>query len=107
MVDGIVGGEGMGPLEPDAKPCGCLIAGEHPLAVDLVATRLMGFDPRKLRQFDVGFQRDWNFGIDSLRDIVVKKAGQDSPLMDFFSTENREKYFSFNPHPGWVGRVEI
>src|SRR5439155_27141491 len=44
VVDGIIGGEGNGPLHPTPKPCGVLLAGMHPVAVDLVCARLMGFD---------------------------------------------------------------
>lgn len=50
IVDGIVGGEGDGPLRPTPKHCGVLLAGFHPIAVDLVSARLMGFDPLKIIQ---------------------------------------------------------
>ena len=50
IVDGIVGGEGDGPLRPTPKTCGVLLAGFHPIAVDLVGARLMGFDPLKITQ---------------------------------------------------------
>jgi hypothetical protein len=45
IVDGIVGGEGAGPLCPDAVRAGILLAGTDPAAVDAVAARVMGFDP--------------------------------------------------------------
>src|SRR5262249_1982077 len=45
VIDGIVGGEGEGPLHPDACTPGVLLAGFNPLAVDWTATALMGFDP--------------------------------------------------------------
>lgn len=50
IVDGIIGGEGDGPLKPMPKTCGVLLAGLHPIAVDLVSARLMGFDPLKITQ---------------------------------------------------------
>ena len=49
IIDGLIGGENNGPLEPDEKKSGVVIAGSNPLAVDIVATRLMGFDWQKLR----------------------------------------------------------
>lgn len=56
FVDGIVGGEGNGPLDPTPKASGVVVAGENPAAVDLVCARLMGFDPARLptvkRSFD-------------------------------------------------------
>lgn len=107
VVDGIWGGERVGPLTPDLRQCGCLIAGSHPFAVDLVATRLMGFDPRKLHQFDVGFDPAWNFGLGSLADIEVRAADGAIPGTEFFAPERRERHFGFAPHPGWVGQMEI
>lgn len=45
LVDGIVAGEGNGPLDPRPAPAGTLIFGDDVTAVDRVACRLMGFDP--------------------------------------------------------------
>ena len=56
IVDGIVGGEGNGPLDPTPKPVGMVLSGTNPVAVDLVCARIMGFDSKKLpflsRSFD-------------------------------------------------------
>ena len=51
LVDGIVGGEGQGPLALKAKKCGAIISGGDPWSVDLVATRLMGFNEHKISLF--------------------------------------------------------
>ena len=51
IIDGIISGEKEGPLTPSPKRCGVLIAGFNPIAVDIVATRLMGFDYRKITKF--------------------------------------------------------
>jgi uncharacterized protein (DUF362 family) len=51
LVDGIIGGEGQGPLAPKAKKCGVIILGMDPRSVDLVATRLMGFNEYKIPLF--------------------------------------------------------
>ena len=48
LVDGIVAGEGNGPLDPQPRPTGLLLAGTDPLAVDLTCARLMGFDAGRL-----------------------------------------------------------
>jgi uncharacterized protein (DUF362 family) len=90
VVDGIIGGENAGPLAPDPKPAGCLVAGQNPLAVDLVTTQLMGFDIAKLRQFDVLQTAD--FGLRTIADVeVLGPAGT---------------RLNFKPHPGWVGHIE-
>jgi len=103
VVDGIVGGEGNGPMAPDAKPCGAIIAGTHPAAVDAVAATVMGFDWTKIRllrqSFAMGqlsftpFQgsevqvlsnhESWRGGIQSMAGVA-----------------------DFRPHFGWVGAIE-
>ena len=44
IVDGIIGGEGNGPLCPDPAASGALVCGTNPAAVDAVVAALMGFD---------------------------------------------------------------
>ncbi|HYG35767.1 MAG TPA: DUF362 domain-containing protein [Clostridia bacterium] len=106
VVDGIVGGDRLGPLTPDARRCGCLVAGEHPMVVDLVTTRLMGFDPRKLRQFDLAFDSDWEFGLKSFADILVHCPRRTCSGDEFFSRDCHDSYYGFTPHPGWKGQIE-
>ncbi len=48
IVDGIIGGEGNGPLDPVAKQSGIVVAGFNPVAVDFACARLMGFDFQSL-----------------------------------------------------------
>ena len=48
LIDGVVGGEHDVPLQPTAHPAGTIIAGTNPVAVDLVACTVMGFDPARV-----------------------------------------------------------
>ena len=48
VIDGMVGMEGMGPGYGRAKKMGVVVASESALAADVVAARLMGFDPREI-----------------------------------------------------------
>lgn len=93
IIDGIVAGEGNGPMEADAKPCGVLVAGTNPVATDLVATQLMGFDWRKIPTIREAFR---------LTDL---------PLVDFAPEAIQVvpalgETFQFRPHFGWVGQIE-
>jgi uncharacterized protein (DUF362 family) len=45
IVDGIVGMEGNGPTQGTSKPCGVLVFGDDPVAVDATCTRIMGLLP--------------------------------------------------------------
>ena len=48
IVDGIVGMEGNGPIQGLAKPCGVLVLGDDPVAVDATCARIMGLMPEKI-----------------------------------------------------------
>lgn len=103
VVDGIVGGEGNGPMAPDRKECGLILAGTHPLAVDCVAARAMGFDYEKIRMLERAFRmRALNFapfGPEEIR-VVSNDPAWSGALEGFHSP------FRFRPHFGWVGAIE-
>jgi len=48
IVDGIIGMEGNGPIQGNSKPCGVLVMGDDPVAVDSTCTRIMGLRPEKI-----------------------------------------------------------
>ena len=93
IIDGIVAGEGNGPMEADAKPCGVLIAGTNPVATDFVATRLMGFNWQKVPTIREAFQ------------ISDLKLADFSPA-DIEVAPELGEVFHFRPHFGWVGHIE-
>ena len=103
VVDGIIGGEGNGPMSPDAKPCGIILAGTHPAAVDMAAATLMGLDWQKLRLLK------HSFGMQKRSFISFRPS-------DIHLESNRPEWdgplgqaaglFAFQPHFGWVGAIE-
>jgi uncharacterized protein (DUF362 family) len=104
VVDGIVGGEGDGPVLPTPKPCGVLLAGFNPLAVDICATRLMGFDYRLFAQFERGLKlRKYPimpFDIHSIRCL--------SNVSEWCDILNKGgSMLQFKPASGWDGRIEV
>ncbi|MBN2508136.1 MAG: DUF362 domain-containing protein [Verrucomicrobia bacterium] len=103
VVDGIVGGEGNGPMSPDPKPCGVILAGRNPVAVDCVAAALMGFEWRKLRLLTHGFTlRDPSFVPFPPEAIeVVSNHPAWAGALDAL-----EDTFAFRPHFGWLGAIE-
>ncbi len=103
IVDGIVGGEGNGPMAPDRKPCGTIIAGTHPAAVDMTAAMVMGFDWEKLRLLKNCFSmKERSFVSFQPSDIQVasNKPEWDGPL------GQATDWFGFVPHFGWEGAIE-
>jgi uncharacterized protein (DUF362 family) len=49
IVDGIIGMEGNGPIQGTAKPCGVLVVGDDPVAVDATCARIMGLRPERIQ----------------------------------------------------------
>jgi uncharacterized protein (DUF362 family) len=103
VVDGIVAGEGQGPMAPDPKPCGVVLAGTHPTAVDCVAASVMGFDWQRIRLLANSFRlRELNFvpfTADAI-EVSSNKAEWNGRLPEMRDT------FRFRPHFGWIGAIE-
>lgn len=102
IVDGIVGGEGNGPLCPDAVQSGVLVAGSNPASVDAVCARLMGFDPRSIpivaRAFD---PHRWPIADGTMEDISVFDERCDKEIS--LDEVKPAVAGGFNPHFGWRG----
>lgn len=109
IIDGVLAGEGEGPLAPVDVPLGAVIAGTDPVAVDLAAVRLMGFDENKLEKL-AGPMRDEGpriTGVRSSADVELGEvaAGSDA-VVDRRLGELAVEGHLFEPHAGWVGRIE-
>jgi len=107
VIDGIIGGENNGPLAPEAKQCGCLVVGQNPFAVDMVTARLMGFDVRKIRQFNSVLKGSWSFLFGFPSEIEVLIHGNRYKGEVFFDSSCIDAMFQFKPHPGWIGQIEV
>ncbi len=105
IVDGIVGGEGNGPLDPTRKPAGCVVAGSNPVIVDLACTRVMDFDHRHLpllcHATDASSLPIAMCGYDG-----VVCVSNDVRLRGCLS-EVAGLNLRFRPHFGWQGRAEV
>ncbi len=100
VVDGIIGGEGDGPLAPTAKPAGVVLCGFNPVAVDWVAARLINFDPERVRMLlSARAQEDLSW------------RGADLPVIRSARPDVRDLWqghfhLNFLPPRGWTGHVE-
>lgn len=100
IVDGIVGGEGNGPLCPDPVAAGVLLSGTNPAVVDAVASRLMGFEPQRLPMVRHAFDAHrWPIAEGPLEQIAVHdgRRGDTIPLDDVAPAVAG----GFRPHFGW------
>lgn len=105
VIDGIVGGENKGPLEPDPIESKVLLASENLLAADIVGARLMGFDPLKIKMFtSLMNEQNWDYGVKDLSDIKIKTSVEEWKNC---LTDKENKLLNYKPYPGWVGHIEI
>jgi hypothetical protein len=105
VVDGIVAGEGMGPTSPDPRPCGVIVSGRNPVAVDVVGAELIGFDYLRIPQLAQAFCEHplplVSFGADEITVVsnTTEWSGGLTRLRD-------ASPFAFAAPLGWVGHVE-
>jgi hypothetical protein len=105
LVDGILAGQGRGPLNPDPIEAGVVLFGVHPPSVDAACAYLMGFDPDKVPIVSRAFQcRKFPLSEHGWRDIVVRSNNPvwNRPLPEISAGDT----FHFEPHFGWRGHIE-
>ena len=108
VLDGIVAGEGEGPLAPRDVPLGAVLAATDPLALDLVAVRLMGFDERRIPKLREPM-RDAGLRVSAVRepsDVVVSEVPAASFAARTLRLDEVRCERPFLPHAGWLGHVE-
>lgn len=72
IVDGVIAGEGNGPLEPEPKPLGLLIAGENPAYVDACIAKMMGYQLSKIPTvYNAIYNNKSKFGGDDIENIEI------------------------------------
>jgi len=105
LVDGILAGEGRGPLDPDPVAAGVVLFGLHPPSVDAACAYLMGFDPDKVPIVARAFQcKHFPLSDHAWRDVVIRSndTGWSRPLPEISAADT----FHFKPHFGWKEHIE-
>jgi uncharacterized protein (DUF362 family) len=105
LTDGIIAGEGEGPVEPDPKPVGVLLGGYSGPVVDAVMARLMGFDFRKIPSVREAFCiPELPLTLISPDDInIISNSSEIAGT----SLRAAGKHFGFTPSSGWQGHIEL
>jgi len=107
VVDGITAMEGNGPLRGTPKTTGLILGGDDPLAIDIVAATVMGFDWKRIALLR---------GIADTRQAPKYSAFCGDPLtVELLSNVPswnlvealEHEHFSFRPPAGWRDSVEI
>ena len=100
IVDGVVGGEGNGPLCPDPVRSNVLISGTDPAAIDAVVARLMGFYPKDLPIVNHSFgPHRWPITTRLMENMHVfdERVGREVVLDEVAPAVEG----GFTPHFGW------
>ena len=104
IVDGLWASEGEGPLVPDPKVGGVILAGHSSPLIDVVGATAMGFDYRKIKMLcEALSQTDLPLaphGVDELE--VVSNVPEWSDLDGL-----GRNHLDFRPPSGWKGFIEI
>ena len=105
IVDGIIAGEGRGPINPDPVPAGIVVFGTHPASVDAACAYLMGYDPEAIPIIRQAFLcRQYPLAEWSWRDVrLVSNRPEWNGLLPEFADKCT---FHFEPHFGWKGNIE-
>ena len=105
IVDGIVGGEGNGPLDPTPKPAGFVLASNNAVAVDLVCAHLMGFDYKRLPVLCEAMVKHYlPISVSEYDEVVCRSTEpQFNRALAGFDGMN----LAFKPHFGWEGHIEL
>jgi uncharacterized protein (DUF362 family) len=107
FVDGVIGGQGRGPMNPDPLDSRIVMFGANPASVDAVAATLMGFDVRRIPIVEHAFctrgfpLTDWNW--QQVR-CVSDVAAWNQLLPDLM---NSSELLHAEPHFGWTGNIEL
>lgn len=99
LMDAIVGMEGNGPNAGDPRKVGLIIAGNNGVALDAVASSIIGYDPLGIPT--LRYAQDRGLGTADLHKIDIKgERLEDVSIPDFKKPGNFAKDFAINYLPG-------
>ena len=107
LIDGIVAGEGEGPLAPTDRPLGAILAATDPLALDLACVRLMGFDEQRIPKLCAAMAATELRigGVRGPEDVRVVEADAEGATREL-ELGALAPQTGFLAHPGWRGHLE-
>ena len=105
VIDGIIGGDGDGPLHPAPKRCGVLLAGTNPVFTDAAAATIMGFDYKKMPTLINALNSAiFNDKLLTTKDVYTKSNLGDINNQSLASVNLNLKFL---PSKGWKEYIEL
>lgn len=108
ILDGVVAGEGEGPLAPRDVSLGVVLSSCDPVAADIAAIRAMGFDETRVPKVQAAMA-DTGPRITDVRsadDVAVFEASRMDFSVAATSLAMLAPARTFTAHPGWKGALE-
>jgi len=105
VIDGIVAGQGLGPVSATPIDCGVIIAGENAAAVDVVGAELMGFDYRNIPMLANAF-KDHALPLAEFAAESITTTSNVPELCGGLDSIRRSMPFEFAAPLGWIDFVE-
>ncbi len=103
IIDGIIAGEREGPLEPTNRHLGLMAAGQNPLAIDLVISKVIGFDYRRIPSLLQATNSSFLWkSKHNIGDIPVRLNREKACLLKDLNLN-----LHLEPSSGWKGHIEL
>jgi len=104
ITDGLIAGEGEGPMQPTPVPSGYLTGSVNPAAAEWVHARLMGFDPKKIPLIREAFS-NFSHALADYPPSEIRLSSEEADLTEeeIFPIGGR----AFMPAVGWKGHCEL
>lgn len=99
LIDGVIGGEGNGPLSPTPVESKCIIFSDNVVCADLTACKLMGYDSKKIPLIYHSEHNNKLINISTSKNIYCIMNKKRISFDNLRSVLNR----SFVPPVGWKG----
>ncbi len=103
IVDGIVAGEGEGPLKPTAIKLCMVAAGENPLTIDLVIAKVMGYDYKKIPSLFQAVSKLFLWEPGNRVGDIRMNFNRDN----IYTLKNFKFNSNFKPSSGWKNHIEL
>lgn len=105
VIDGIIAGEGEGPLAARPKRAGRIVASPSPVLADVAAAGLMGFDYNRIPLLREALRTGPRPLCDQpVEGAVTSVDGEQLPVASLGSSSHR---LDFEPPEGWKGHIEL
>jgi uncharacterized protein (DUF362 family) len=103
LADAVIAGEGDGPLAPTPKPAGLILASWNPVAMDLIAARLMGYRWQAIPTLRHAVETGRAY---ALWDGAPVRVRSSEAAWDGLGPDDPGGSLEFEAHKGWKSQVE-